>query len=128
MPSKEPKNNSEYFTFKMYDEVQKSLYSIGFGPKLKPFNQQIVSILLPISLGVISLWIFLFHDAESAGEYVEAVCVITISGGTTLSVAITNFTTKKIFLFIKAHEEYLNESKRLVLKKCMQSVKISKCV
>lgn len=93
----------------MYKEVQRNFYSIGIGRKLKPFNHRILSILAMTSLGVMSLWLFLFYEADSAEKYVESACVITICTSTLLSMASTSLTTKKLFLFIKAHKEYLNK-------------------
>lgn len=94
----------------MYEEVQKSFQSIGLDPKLEPFNRRILSILVITSLGIISVWIFLIHEADSAEEYMESTYVITVSTGVVLSFASTTLITKKLHSFYKAHEEYLNES------------------
>lgn len=95
----------------MYDEMQKSFRSIGFDPKLESFNHRILGILAITSLGVISLWIFLFHEADSAAAYVESVYLITVCNGVLLSMASTIFTRKRLFSFIEIHEEFWNESK-----------------
>lgn len=95
----------------MYEEVRKSLHSIGVSPKLEPFNRRILSILASTSLGVISLWIFLFHGADSAEEYMKSVCLITICTGTLLSFASTILIKKELFAFIKSHDECFDERK-----------------
>lgn len=95
----------------MYNEVQKGFRSIGFGPNLEPFNPRVLSILTTTFLGVVSLWMFLFYEADSAEQYMESVCVITVCTGTLLSFASTVQDSEKLFSFIKADDEYLNESK-----------------
>lgn len=95
----------------MYQVVQKSLHSIGFGPTLEPFNRRILSILAVTCLGVISLWIYLFHEADGAEAYMESICLITICTATLLSDASTILITKKLFAFINAHDECFNERK-----------------
>lgn len=95
----------------MYNEVQKSFHSIGFGPNLKPFNHQILSIIAVLFLADMSLCMFLFYEADSAEQYLESVCVITTCTGVVLSIASTILISKELFSFIKTHDEYLNERK-----------------
>lgn len=95
----------------MYQEVQKGLQSIGYGPKLESVNHRFLSILAATSLGIISQWIFLIHEAASAEEYMESIYVITACTSIVLSFANTILIKKKLHSFIKANEEYFMGSK-----------------
>lgn len=101
----------------MYLEVQKGFSSMGLNPKLGPFNHRILWISAVTAIGVLSLFIYLMCEADSAEEYTESVCVITICAGILLTIACTILITKRLFSFIKAHDEYLNESKPRILLK-----------
>lgn len=91
-------------------EVQKSFNSIGLGPELEPFNRKILSTLVGIFPGVVSLWIFLIHEANSAVKYLESIYVVTTCSGFFICFASTIIITKKLFAFIKIVEDFVNES------------------
>lgn len=93
----------------IFQEVQKSFISLGFNPKEEPFNHKIVGILAATLLAVISLWIFLIHEANSAESYMESIYDITAATGLLLSLASTVFIKQKLFSFIGSFDEFLNE-------------------
>lgn len=91
-------------------EVQRSLSSIGFNQKLEPFNRRIVSILVTVLPGFISVWVFLIHEADSAQEYMESIYIAVVSTGILLSFTSTISITKKLFSFIENIGECFKES------------------
>lgn len=92
-------------------EVQKSFDSIGFNPKLEPLNHKILGILCIVVPAVLSLWIFLVHEANSAHEYMDSIYVISTSCGIFLSFTSTILITKKLYFLFKVFDEFINEGK-----------------
>lgn len=96
---------------KILQEVQNNLISMGMNPELERFNRRILNILAINFPGVVSLWIFLFHEANSAEEYLESIYIVTASSGIFLSFASTIFVMEELFSFIKNVDDAVNESK-----------------
>lgn len=96
---------------KTVQEVQKNLSLIGLGPNQKSFNLVISRILVLSLLGVISLYMFLFLEADSAQDYMKSVFITTTSVGILLSIASTVFTKQKIFSFMEGSDEIVNGCK-----------------
>lgn len=91
--------------------VQKSFDSLGFSPKLKQFNYKISGISVISFLGIILLWIYLLHEADSSQEYMESIYIVTACSGIFLSFASTVFFKEELFSFINSFNELTNESK-----------------
>lgn len=92
-------------------EVEKSFNSIGFDPKLKPFNHKTLSILVILLPGIILQWIFLICVANRAEEYMESIYIVTTSTGVFLSFASTILIREKLFYLIEIDNEFVRESK-----------------
>lgn len=92
-------------------EVQKSFISIGYSPKLKPFNQRVLAILAIIFVGVVLEFIYLIHDADGAQELMESIYIITATAGSFLCFASSSFIMEEIFAFIDSSNETFRESK-----------------
>lgn len=92
-------------------EVQKAFKSMGLRRNQEPFNQRVLSILVIVFPGLISMWIYLICEADSDNEYMESVYIVTLASGVFLSFATTILITKKLFSFIKSSDEFSNERK-----------------
>lgn len=90
--------------------AQKSLNSIGISPELEPFNEKILSNLVIIFPTIILQWIFLFHEADGAQEYIECSYIATACTGVFLSFASTIFITTKFLSFFNSVDDFFNES------------------
>lgn len=95
---------------KTLQEVQKKFESIGLGTAVKPFNR--IKLRYITLSGVISMFIFLIYEADSAQEYMESAFLVTTTGGTLLCFANTNLTIKKLFSFIDYVDKFVNEGKQ----------------
>lgn len=91
--------------------AQKSLNSIGFSPELKPFNSKILSNLVTIFPFIILQWIFLFHGANGAQEYIECAYIAVGCTGVFLSFASAVLIAAKFFSYFKSVDDFFNESK-----------------
>lgn len=91
--------------------VQKSFDSIGFDPKLKPFNRIILSMMAIHLLNTFSLWIFLLLGANSSHEFMESIYITSCYSGIFLSAANVIFTREELFSVINMTDGIFNESK-----------------
>lgn len=90
----------------MYQAVQKSFHSIGLSPKLEAFNHVAITFLI-----IISEWIFLVYEADSAEEYMASIYAINTCAGVLLSFTSTIFTKRRLFSFMTMHNAYFDTSK-----------------
>lgn len=90
--------------------AQKSLNSIGFSPELEPFSDKILSNFIIIFPFIILQWIFLFHEADGAQEYIECTYIATSCTGVFLSFASTILISTKFCSFFKSVDDFFNES------------------
>lgn len=95
----------------IYQEVQTNFESVGFSPKLSPFNHKTLGFLVTTSFMIILGLIFLIHEADSAQLYMESIYSLTACIGVFLSFANLIFITKKLFSFIESMDKIINESK-----------------
>lgn len=95
----------------MYQAVQKSFHSIGLSPKLEAFNQRALCFVAITFLIIISEWIFLVYEADSAEEYMASIYAINTCAGVLLSFTSTIFTKKRLFSFMTMHNAYFDTSK-----------------
>lgn len=92
-----------------FQEVQKSLHSIGFSTKLEPFNRRTLCILALCIPSLILTCIYPIHVADSAQQLIESIYVILVGTGTTLSFMSMMLVREKIFTLIECVEEHCNE-------------------
>lgn len=93
--------------------AQKSLNSIGFSPEQSRFSGKILSNFFIIFPTIILQWIFLFHEADGAQEYIECLYIVTSCTGVFLSFASTIFISTKFFSFFKSVDDFFNQSKMI---------------
>lgn len=96
---------------KILQGVQKSFKSLGLSPKPDRFNRKIFIFSIIYFPVVVSLWIFLVHEANSAEEYLESIYVVTTCSGILISFASTILAKMRLFSFIKKADVNVNESK-----------------
>lgn len=92
-------------------QVRKNFQSLGFSPKLKPFNRKILTIHLVSSLAVVLLWVFLFSNPIGAGRLIESVHIASIGCCLYLGFFADILVRERLFLFFNKFDEVLNESK-----------------
>lgn len=96
---------------RIFQEVQKNLYSLGLSPELKPFygrNLSLIAITFPT---VVLQWILLIQDANDVQTYLESIYAINTCTGVFICFISTSLDSMKLFSFIKHDEEFVNESK-----------------
>lgn len=92
--------------------VQRNFDFIGISPNREFLNQKVLTIIFVSVSGMSSLFIFFFHEANTAQEYMEFIYIVTAAIGTSLSAANTVFfVKKKLFSFIDSVDGHFNESK-----------------
>lgn len=92
-------------------ETQKKFIWIGLNPQIEPIHGRLWSILGMAFTALLSLWIFLIHEARSAQEYMESVYVVSTCSGIFASFASTVFIRKQFFSFFIRVDEFCNGSK-----------------
>lgn len=90
--------------------VQKNFNSLGFDPKLEPFNRTVLSFLILAFSGISLQWIFLFHGADSSQKHMETISIASGCTAIILSFTATIFISTELFSFINSFDDLTNES------------------
>lgn len=87
--------------------VQKSFRSLGLSSQIDLFNLILITS-FPFE---ISLWIYLFYEANTSQEFMESIYMTTICTAVFASYASTLLITDKLFSFFDSFDDHINESK-----------------
>lgn len=96
---------------KVFQAVQTNFISLGFNPKLVPFNRIFVRNISIAAFGTTLLWIFLVYEADNSQEYIESTYFIAACVGIGFAAMHTIFHTNKLFSFFDRFEKLVNQSK-----------------
>lgn len=93
-------------------ESRKVLDYFGFSPKMELFNRQTLRILVITFPGVILMWIYTFHVADSAQKLIESIFMVIVSTCVLLSFATMIPIRGKIFSLIESVGEFSGDDHR----------------
>lgn len=92
-------------------QVRKCFNAMGFSPELDIFDRNMLTLLVPPSLAITLMWLFLFHEADGAQEKVESFHITTVCSCGFVCFISTVLFRKEFFAFFEHFDEFLNESK-----------------